>query len=222
MPIRLLLVRHGQTAFNAQTRFMGQMDVPLDAVGRAQAQAVAKRLSIERPAAIYSSSLSRALETAREIQAAIPSPTDLRIDQRLIEGAFGVWEGKTYDELRQQDAKLLAKWENAVIETRPPGAESLQNLAARVQAAYKDIVAAHADETVIVVAHGGTLQVLINQALGLPLEDYRKLWLSNASISELLIDARSVILFRLNDTSHLVGIQQGEIRGSPGAGGQHM
>ena len=206
MAIRMLLVRHGQTTYNAQVRFMGQLDVPLDAVGQAQAQAVAKRLAGERPAAIYSSNLSRAWDTALAIQDAIPSHPELRADTRLIEGHFGEWQGQTYDDLRAHDADRLAEWERAVMEVPPPSGETLQDLAARVLAAYRDIVAAQAEGTVLVVAHGGTLQVLIVQALGLPLQDYRKLWVSNASISELIIEGPRVTLFRLNDTSHLTGI----------------
>lgn len=203
MPIRMLLVRHGQTASNAERRFMGQLDIPLDAVGRAQAQAVAGRLATEHPAIIYSSTLSRALDTARAIQAAIPSHPELRTDARLIEGQFGDWEGKTYDELRSKDAARLAEWESGAHGSTPPNGESLEDLGARVEAAYRDICRTHSEGTVLVVAHGGTLQVLMIQALGLPLEQYRKIWVSNASISELLVDADEAILFRLNDTSHL-------------------
>ncbi len=182
---------------------MGQLDVPLDAVGRAQAQAVAKRLSAEHPVIIYSSTLSRALDTARAIQAAIPLHPELRTDKRLIEGQFGDWEGKTYDELRSKDAARLAEWESGANGSTPPNGESLKDLAARVEAAYRDICRVHSEGTIVLVAHGGTLQVLIMQALGLPLEEYRKIWVSNASISELLVDGDQAILFRLNDTSHL-------------------
>ncbi len=205
MTLRMLLARHGQTAYNAERRFMGQLDVPLDDVGRAQAQAVAARLSTELPAAIYSSTLKRALETARAIQAAIPSHPELRTDVRLIEGQFGDWEGRKYDDLRANDAERLARWEDGRLDNTPPNGESLEDLAERVQAAYRDICAAHSNQTVLVVAHGGTIQVMLTLALGLPLEDYRKLWVSNASISELLIDTQRTVLFRLNDFSHIGG-----------------
>src|SRR5512145_967201 len=111
MTTRLLLVRHGQTAYNAEVRFMGQLDIPLDEIGRAQAQFVARRLSTEKPFAIYTSGLSRAYDTAHEIQAAIPYRPELRIDGRLTEGHFGEWQGKTYASLKKQDAERLARWE---------------------------------------------------------------------------------------------------------------
>lgn len=187
---------------------MGQLDVPLDAVGRAQAEAVANYLSDERPAMIYSSTLERAWNTALSIQAAIPTHPRLRGDSRLIEGEFGEWQGKTFDELRQHDGERLRQWESGELGSTPPSGEPLIDFGNRVLAAYKDICAAHPDESVVVVAHGGTIQVLIIQALGFPLEDYRKLWLYNASVSELLVEADRAILLRLNDGGHLTGMAQ--------------
>jgi alpha-ribazole phosphatase len=206
MSTRLLLVRHGQTSYNHEIRFMGQRDIPLNESGREQVQAVAKRLANERPAAIYSSHLGRARETALAIQAAIPSHPEVQIDPRLTEGHFGDWEGHTYEELRQRDAERLASWEADRLNVPPPNGESLHTLAKRVQAAYDEICAAHPDDTVIITAHGGSLQVLITLALELPLEAYSKLWVSNASLSELNTHRSQVILQLLNDTSHLSGI----------------
>jgi broad specificity phosphatase PhoE len=203
MTTRLVLVRHGQTAYNAEVRFMGQLDIPLDEIGRVQALAVAKRLSIERPAAMYCSGLSRAFDTASAIRAAIPSHPEVRIDGRLTEGDFGAWQGKTYDSLRAQDADRLAQWEADRLRVAPPEGESLPQIAERVQAAYADILADNPDKTVIIIAHGGSLQVLITLALGLPLEHYWQLWVSNASVSELRIDEWGAVLHLLNDVSHL-------------------
>lgn len=182
---------------------MGQLDIPLDETGRGQAQAVARRLAEERPAMIYSSNLKRALETAAAIQTAIASHPDLRVDPRLIEGHFGDWQGETYEDLKVHDAARLARWETGVLQVPPPNGESLQDLAERVEAAYRGICQAHPDQTVIVVAHGGTLQVLLVVALGLPLEDYRKLWLSNASLSELRVYETGATLYLLNETAYL-------------------
>lgn len=203
MTTRLLLVRHGQTEYNAEVRFMGQMDIPLDEIGRLQAQAAAKRLSSERPAAMYCSGLSRAFDTASAIQTAIPSRPEIRIDGRLTEGNFGEWQGKTYESLKANDAVRLAAWEADRLGVSPPAGETLTQIAERVQAAYTDICADNKGKTVIVVAHGGSLQVLLTIALQLPLETYWKLWVSNASVSELRIDEWGAILHLLNDVSHL-------------------
>lgn len=203
MSTRMLLVRHGQTSYNAERRFMGQLDVPLDEAGRAQAQAVAEYLADERPAVIYASTLGRAWDTAVTIQASIHSHPRLQAESRLIEGHFGEWQGKTFDELRRTDGERLRRWESGEMDSTPPGGESLSDFGSRVLAAYRDMCAAHPNETVLVVAHGGTLQVLIIQALGFPLQDYRKLWLYNAAVSELVIDAGRTVLMRLNDGGRL-------------------
>lgn len=203
MTTRLLLVRHGQTAYNAEVRFMGQLDIPLDAIGRAQALAVAKRLRHERPVTIYSSNLSRAKDTAIAIQHAIPSHPKMRIDERLDEGHFGDWQGRTYADLKARDPEMLGAWEVDRHKVTPPNAESIADLAKRVEAAYKDICAWNEGKNVIIVAHGGTLQVLIAVALGLPLSAYWKMWVTNASLSELRIDEWGAVLHLLNDSSHL-------------------
>jgi len=203
MTTRLLLVRHGQTEYNAEVRFMGQMDIPLDEIGRVQAQAVAERLSTERPASMYCSGLSRAFDTATAIQSAIPAHPEIRIDGRLTEGHFGEWQGKTYESLKVNDAARLSAWEADRLGISPPGGESLAQIAERVGAAYTDICADNPGKTVIIVAHGGSLQVLLTLALQIPLETYWKLWVSNASVSELRIDEWGAILHLLNDVSHL-------------------
>jgi alpha-ribazole phosphatase/probable phosphoglycerate mutase len=203
MTTRLLLVRHGQTAYNAEVRFMGQLDIPMDEIGRLQARAVARRLSAERPVAMYCSGLWRAFETASAIRSAIASHPELRTDERLTEGHFGAWQGKTYDSLKVQDAERLARWEADRLHAAPPEGESLQQIADRVGAAYADICAENRDKTVIIVAHGGSLQVLLTLALGVPLETYWKLWVSNASVSELRLAEWGATLHLLNDTSHL-------------------
>jgi probable phosphoglycerate mutase len=182
---------------------MGQLDIPMDEIGHIQAQAVARRLAFERPAAIYCSGLSRAYDTASLIEAAIPSHPELRIDGRLTEGHFGEWQGKTYDSLKIHDAARLAQWEADRERVAPPGGETLESIADRVKAAYADILAENEGKTVIVVGHGGSLQVLLTLALGLPLEHYWQLWVSNASVSELRVDEWGAILHLLNDVGHL-------------------
>lgn len=203
MTTRLILVRHGQTAYNAEVRFMGQLDIPLDEIGRAQAQAVAQRLSSERPASMYCSGLSRAFDTASAIQTAILTHPELRIDGRLTEGGFGEWQGKTYDSLKAHDTERLANWEADRLNVAPPKGESLQQIADRVQTVYDDILADNEGKTVIIVAHGGSLQVLVALALGVPLESYWKFGISNTSVSELRVDEWGAVLHLLNDIGHL-------------------
>ncbi len=103
----------------------------------AQVQAVAKRLADETPAAIYSSDLGRARDTAQAIQAAIASKPPLRVDARLSEGHFGDWQGQRYADLKVQDAERLSKWEADRLGVAPPNGEALPDLGTRVYAAYR-------------------------------------------------------------------------------------
>jgi alpha-ribazole phosphatase len=203
MNTRLLLARHGQTAWNAEGRFMGQLDVPLDETGRAQVQALARRLSLERPQMIYASDLQRAQDTALAIQSALGTDTEIRLEPRLREMHFGDWQGQTYAEIKQRDPEALAAWESGRTDFAPPKGETLTQFAVRVRAAYTDICLAQPEQTVIVAAHGGSLQLLIVQSLGMPPATFWQLRLSNASLSELRAYESGTVLYLLNDTSHL-------------------
>jgi broad specificity phosphatase PhoE len=182
---------------------MGQLDVPLDETGEAQVLAVSRRLENEMPAVIYTSGLKRAQQTAIAIQSAMSAHPEVKPDTRLNEMHFGDWQGKTYAELLESDPAALARWESDRLNGAPPNGESFQMLADRVQAAYLAIRSKHADQTVLVAGHGGSLQVLIVLALELPPETFWKMRLSNASLSELQINEAGATLLLLNDTSHL-------------------
>ena len=120
--MRLYLVRHGQTAWNAQKRFMGQLDIPLDETGRAQVAALGNRLKDEHVDMIYASDLSRAWDTALAIESCLASHADpsalpavagyrIKPDPRLREMNFGDWQGLTYAEIQERDPQNLAHWE---------------------------------------------------------------------------------------------------------------
>lgn len=206
MTTRLLLVRHGETEWNADGRFMGQLDIPMDPKGVAQVAAVSKRLFSERPAAIYTSNLSRAVDTALAIQSAIASLPPVIEDARLSEMGFGDWQGRTYSEIKEADSERLTRWEADLLHEAPPGGETLEAFTDRVKAAYLDICAAHPDQCVIIAGHGGSLKALIVLGLGLAPEALRRLSLANGSLSELRIEQAGVTLQFLNDTSHLPAI----------------
>jgi broad specificity phosphatase PhoE len=184
---------------------MGQLDIPLDETGRAQVQAVARRLAREPASAIYCSNLGRAHDTALAIQSAMDSHPPVRVDERLTEGHFGDWQGRRYEDLRVEDGENLRRWEADRLGVPPPKGEALADLGSRVQEIYEEICASHQDETVVIVAHGGSLQVLIVLALGLPLERYWQFHVSNAALTELQIYDGETALHLLNDTSHLEG-----------------
>ena len=201
-----MLVRHAATAWTAQGRFQGQTDVPLSPHGRRQAAALALRLRTETLHLLYASDLQRAWETARAI-APPPAALHVQAEARLREMAFGHWEGLTYAEIQQRDAQTLAAWERDALHTAPPGGETLLHMMERVRAAYVSIVAANQDQTIGIVAHGGSLQLLLCLALGLPPQAYWQFAVAPASLSELCVYAQGAILTRLNDTHHLHGVE---------------
>src|SRR5690625_4543857 len=134
----LLLVRHGQTAWNASGRVQGASDTPLDAVGREQARRVARRLASEPIAAVYASDLSRAAETARiiweHVNAAGPTSVRLRLCSELRELGYGEWEGKTRADLEAAGwGEALRKWHAGLSAALPPGAEGKKRADARVR-----------------------------------------------------------------------------------------
>ncbi|NLF00533.1 MAG: alpha-ribazole phosphatase [Anaerolineales bacterium] len=199
--MRLLLVRHGETAYNAQGRYQGQTDLPLNQLGRQQAALLASRLAGEEIHAIYTSDLRRAAETAALI--AVPHRLSVHGEPRLREMSFGAWERLTYAEISERDPQALAAWQADPLGAAPPGGESLAELAARVQSAFDSIVALYPEQTVLLVAHGGPLRVLLCLALGLPPEAQWRFRLDTASLSELCCYTGDAILMRLNDTHHL-------------------
>ena len=201
---RLLLVRHGETAWNAAGRFQGHMDVPLSPHGRQQAAALARTLAAEPVHAVYASDLQRTWETALILAA--PAGLQVQQEPRLREITFGHWEGLTLAEIEQHHATALAAWRADPMQVAPPGGETLAQVTNRVQAAMAHLVAIGQEYTVVLVAHGGSLRVLLCLALGLPPRAYRQFALAPGSLSELYIDQQDAVLTRLNDTHHLSGV----------------
>ena len=200
--IRLILARHGETAWNAERRYQGQADVPLGETGRRQAAALAQRLAQEEELhALYASDLQRAWETATVI--AQPHGLPVRSEPRLREIDFGAWDGLTYSEIGQRYPQPLAAWEADPLSAGPPGGENLSRVTARVRAALDDVARDHQDQTVLLVAHGGSLQALLCLALGLVPRARWQFRLDAASLSELRLYEEDAVLACLNDTCHL-------------------
>jgi alpha-ribazole phosphatase len=197
--MKLLLVRHGETDWNAAQRFQGQSDVPLNGAGVQQAIALGNRLWHEHIDVIYVSDLQRAHDTARLI--AEHHSCKIHADSRLREISFGTWEGQTYDEIKKSTPSALAAWEADILTTPPPNGETLGQLTARVGSMLSDLRTQHADQTLLIVAHGGPLQVLLCLALNLSPSMYWQFHLSPASLSEIAFYPAGAILNLLNDTA---------------------
>jgi broad specificity phosphatase PhoE len=162
---RLILWRHGRTAWNADKRIQGHADAPLDDTGRAQAEAAAARLAALRPDALVASDLSRATDTA----APLARLTGLTVatDPRLRERGFGQWQGLTHAEVEAAHPEAYARWRRG----RPVDAcdvEHVDDLAKRAAAAFGDAVALAPGGTVVAVTHGGAVKQGIGLLLGWP------------------------------------------------------
>lgn len=195
--LTLYLVRHGQTAFNAEGRVQGWLDVPLDDVGRWQAQQVARRFSDMSITAIYSSPLMRAAETARVIAQACRH--DVIFDDRLREYHMGDWTGLTGDEIRVLSPDM--NWN--LPEFTIPNGESAQHMHERVASFLRDLMQRHAEAAVVLVSHGGTLGALVGLMLGLPVMRRHPFGFGNAAIAEARYEHDRWYLRSLNDRCHL-------------------
>ncbi len=202
MTTRLCLVRHGETAWNAERRIQGQLDVPLSAVGHAQARATANWLAREDFSAIYSSDLARALHTAEASAHLLKLPIQRSIGLR--ERHYGVFQTLTYAEMQrrypQEYARFLARDAEFAF---PDGGESLRRFAERVNQCIDAIVAAHPDGQVLVVTHGGVLDILHRRASGQPLSAPRDFEIPNAALNWLEVDQGKWTLLSWAERSHL-------------------
>ena len=208
MPTRMFLVRHGATSLTTEDRFAGSTDVPLSEEGRRQAASLAERLMAQSIEAIYASPLERALETARILAA----PHGLRpvVEPALREIDYGRWEGLTRDEVQAAFAPEYAIWEEDPFTVAPTGGESGVNVLNRALPFMRQIVELHRHRSVVVVAHKGTLRLLIASLLGFDVRGYRdRLDQSPAALS--ILDFMSEVRPRLrlyNDVSHYEGIPE--------------
>lgn len=157
----LILVRHGETEWNHTKRAQGQADIALNASGRRQAIAIAQELAHFPVDAVYASDLVRAIDTAHPIAEA--HGLEVLTDARLREIDQGEWEGLEVDEIRRRWPDL---WGPARHFSARPGGESPEQVRTRSLEAVTDIVKQHADDTVVLVSHGGTIRWLSAEALG--------------------------------------------------------
>lgn len=199
---RIIAVRHGETAWNVDTRLQGHLDIELNDKGRWQARRVAQALAQEPVAAVYSSDLSRAWQTAEHIAgghglAVQPEP-------RLRERAFGHFEGRTFSDIEKELPDQAERWRKRDPEFAPAGGgENLLQFRERVTDAVADLSARHPGELVVLVAHGGVMDLLYRAATGQELQAPRTWLLGNAHINRMLWTGQGLTLVGWADDSHL-------------------
>ena len=198
---RIVAIRHGETAWNVDTRIQGHLDIPLNATGRWQAQRTAGALIEEGISAIYSSDLLRALQTAQALGAALSLP--VATDTRLRERAFGVFEALTFVEIEARWPAEARRWTQRDPDFAPAGGESLREVYARCISAVQTLADAHAGQTIALVAHGGVMDCLYRAATRQGLQTRRAWPLGNASVNRLLYTGSDLTLIGWSDTRHL-------------------
>jgi 2,3-bisphosphoglycerate-dependent phosphoglycerate mutase len=203
-PTELILIRHGETAWNRERRMQGQTDTPLSDLGRAQAAAVAQRLAQHDFAAIYSSDLTRAWDTAAAI-AQVSGHAIVR-EPRLRECTFGLFEGLTYVEMAQrypaEHARFLLREDDYAV----PGGESPRQFYQRSLGCLEEIAQAHAGACAVVVTHGLVLDTLYRAARGIALNAKREAPLLNASLNIFHRAPPAWIEVAWGDVAHLADV----------------
>jgi broad specificity phosphatase PhoE len=198
---RFLLVRHGETASNREDRFRGRLDVPLNDDGRRQAGAVARALAGEPLRAVYTSPLSRALDTARAIS--LPHGLAPVPFEPIGDFHFGEWQGKLRSEARSIWPEEYRLYEREPPRFRAPGGESFAELLERVRAGLLALAAKHSGDTIALASHAVVCKAALLVSQGFGLERYWDMKVGNCSISEFSHGPEGWTLARADDRRHL-------------------
>jgi len=202
MGIKLFLIRHGQTSWNVEGRYQGDQDIELNSTGIMQAGLAAKYLSRVGFSNIYSSPLSRTMETARIINRR--RGLEIKVMQDLKEMDFGKWEGMKFEEINSTYNIDYQKWLDDPYHNRPTGGEDFQELTDRTTAAIDRIVAENSDgSSVAVSTHGGVILSLLVHWLQIPLDRWKSIIQRQAAINIAVIDKGFPYISAINYTGHL-------------------
>ncbi len=198
---RILFVRHGETDWNKKNRIQGQSDSKLNNEGKKQAKQIAERLKGEKIDAMYTSTLSRAIETAKEIN----KYHNLKIEKskELNELSFGKLEGMTWKEARKKYPKMFEEREKNKYEFKPEKGESFKELWKRVHKKILEIEKQHPKENVLIVGHGGAKIVMMMNLLNMRFDEVLEKGIKNTSITIFDIEKGKVEFHTINDYSHL-------------------
>ena len=203
MTTRLCIVRHGETAWNAEHRVQGQLDVPLNAIGLAQARAAAQILAREKFDALYSSDLSRAKQTAQPVANLFSMA--IMVEKNLRERHYGIFERLTYAEVKlrypEDYARFAARDPDYAFRT----GESLRDFSTRSIAVISQLAARHQGANILVFTHGGVLDKLYRFVTGLPLSAERNFGIPNAGLNRVELTPAGRRIRAWADTAHLEG-----------------
>lgn len=198
---RLILIRHGETDWSKENKYLGTAEIPLNQKGIEQAKAIAQALKREVLNTVYSSILSRAMVTAEII--AKESGVPLQKDPRLNELSFGSWEGQTLAEITEQDPNVWSRWQEEFESFSPPRGEQIRELKDRVLYFLQTLIESPDYHAVAIVSHAGPIKVILLHALGAPLKSFWRIKLDLGAISIIEYYSHGPIVTSINDTSHL-------------------
>lgn len=198
--MKLFLIRHGETEWTQKKLYQGRTDVPLNAKGIRQAKKVAKALELSPPDRLFSSTLSRARRTAKEI--ADQFKLKVTADSRLNELDFGEWEGTTYTELSQRNESTLLKWQEGKLD-RLPGGESVGSLTRRTNSFLKEMLKKYTNKTIAVVSHAGPIKMFLFDLLNSKRPPIWAFKIEPASITFIEGDLRFLQIVYTNRKDHL-------------------
>jgi broad specificity phosphatase PhoE len=197
----LLLVRHGQSTWNHERRIQGQLDPPLSEEGRRQAMRLGRRLAGRRFSGLYSSDLQRAAETSRLVGEALGiAPTPMA---ELREIYLGDWEGLKTDELALRFPEAWASWTEEPDWDLVPGGEGSAAFEKRVTAVLDSLFALHQEGDVLVVTHGGVIQIALHHVVGRPGRGIFPFRIQNASLTVIEKRDGRLVVSGVNDIGHL-------------------
>lgn len=198
---RICLVRHGETAWNVEKRLQGHLDIPLNETGVAQAAASAQGLADIAFSAIYSSDLLRARTTAQAAAEVIGLPVQLTPELR--ERRCGIFQGLTQKEAGERYPDQYHYYRDRHVDFVIPDGESLAGMAERITATFNRLAAAHVGETILIVSHGGVLDIIHRLATDKPLHTTRDFTISNAALNWLEWEEGQWRLQKWDDKEHL-------------------
>ena len=198
---RIILIRHGETDWNTQTRIQGHIDIPLNRRGRWQAERLGAAMAEEGLAAVYASDLQRARDTAQAVAHA--AGLEVQLSASLRERAFGMFEGRTWAEIEAQWPEDTRRWRDREPGWAPTHGETLEQVRDRVALATEALAARHRGEQIVLVAHGGVMDALYRLATQQPMQAPRSWSLGNAAINRLLWSPQGLTLVGWGDTRHL-------------------
>jgi probable phosphoglycerate mutase len=202
---KIILVRHGQTDWNAPERFRGRVDILLNEIGLVQAEATGKRIvDTWHPTAVYASPLNRAVQTAEKIARLLG--LTVQPYKGLIDIDYGEWQGLSPEEVSASYPEMILAWRQAPNNVRIPGGETLDEVQDRAMAAVLELCSQHLGETIVLVSHTVVNRLILLGVLGAGGAYFWSLRQEPCAINIIEAEDNELMLVSMNDTCHLTGI----------------